>query len=154
MGPRSWTKSTGGLSEAVFLDSGGFIALLVKDDRNHGRAMAAYPRIKNRDKVTTSLVISETYTWLRYHIGFQSAVTFWERMLEDEVRGQISIFRPDRELEERALLLARRFADLPLSLTDAVSFAVIRENRIHAVFGFDRHFLLLGCQLLPLGAGA
>ncbi|MBX6377566.1 MAG: type II toxin-antitoxin system VapC family toxin [Clostridia bacterium] len=138
----------------MFFDSGGFIALLVKNDRNHGRAMTVYPVIKSRGKVTTSLVVSEAYTWLRYHVGFQAAVAFWERLLEDEEKGRIALLRPDRGLEERALVLARRYADVSLSLTDALSLAVIQEHRIREVFGFDRHFFLVGCQLLPLSADA
>lgn len=116
--------------------------------------MAAYPAVKDRRKVTTSLVVSETHTWLRYHAGFQAAVAFWERMLEDEERGRVAVLRPDRALEQQALVLARRFADVSLSLTDALGFAVIQEHRIREVFGFDEHFFLVGCQLLPLTADA
>ncbi len=116
--------------------------------------MSAYPVVKGRRKVTTSLVVSETYTWLRYHVGFQAAILFWERVLEDEEKGRVILVRPDRGIEERALVMVRRFADVSLSLTDALGFAVIQEHRIRDVFGFDRHFLLLGCHLLPLGADA
>lgn len=134
------------------MDSGGFIALLVKNDRNHARAMAAYPLVEQRPKLTTSLVVAETFTWLRYHVGFPAAMTFWETVLADEDGRRIAVVRPDRDLEHRAVALARRFASVPLSLADAVSFAVVSEYRIRDVFGFDSHFLLLGCQLLPLHA--
>jgi predicted nucleic acid-binding protein len=127
---------------------------LVRDDRNHRLAMSAYPAVKDRDKTTTSLVVSETHTWLRHHVGFSAAIAFWERMLEDEEKGRITLLRPDRGLEERALILARRYTDVSLSLTDALSLAVLQEHRIREVFGFDRHFFLAGCRLLPLSADA
>lgn len=127
---------------------------MVKDDANHQLAKAVYPALTGRRRITTTLVLAETYTWLRYHVGFEAAVTFADRMLQDEAAQRIVLVRPDRPLEERALALLRRFADVPLSWADAVSFAVVAAYRLHDVFGFDRHFLLMGCQLLPLAPQA
>jgi len=46
----------------------------------------------------------------------------------------------------------RRFADKPLSLADAVSFEVMRRERISRALTFDRHFADAGFEILNRGA--
>jgi hypothetical protein len=41
-----------------------------------------------------------------------------------------------------------RFADQPFSLVDAVSFEVMRREKIDLAFAFDRHFEVAGFRLL------
>ena len=44
-----------------------------------------------------------------------------------------------------------RFRDQPFSLTDAVSFEVMRRGRIRAAFAFDSDFTRAGFELLSAG---
>lgn len=62
---------------------------MVKDDANHQLARAVYPALTGRRRITTTLVLAETYTWLRYHVGFEAAVTFADQMLQDEAAQRI-----------------------------------------------------------------
>jgi predicted nucleic acid-binding protein len=41
-----------------------------------------------------------------------------------------------------------RFQDQPFSLTDAVSFELMRRERLTHAFAFDQHFVTAGFQLL------
>jgi predicted nucleic acid-binding protein len=41
-----------------------------------------------------------------------------------------------------------RFEDQPFSLTDAVSFELMRRERLTQAFAFDQHFVTAGFELL------
>ena len=41
-----------------------------------------------------------------------------------------------------------RFSDQAFSLVDAVSFEVMRRNKVTHAFAFDRHFAIAGFELL------
>ncbi len=69
---------------------------MVKDDANHQLARAVYPALTGRRRITTTLVLAETYTWLRYHVGFEAALTFADRMLQDEAAQRIVLVRSPR----------------------------------------------------------
>ncbi len=43
----------------------------------------------------------------------------------------------------------RRFGDQEFSLTDAVSFEVMRRRRLRRALALDRHFLVAGFEILP-----
>jgi predicted nucleic acid-binding protein len=43
-----------------------------------------------------------------------------------------------------------RYSDQDFSLTDAVSFAVMRQRRIEEAFTFDNHFSTAGFVVLPI----
>ncbi|MEW6174021.1 MAG: hypothetical protein AB1510_13345, partial [Bacillota bacterium] len=61
----------------IFVDSGGFTALVYKSDLQHKKATQFYESVKQRAVFyTTNMVISETYTWLRYHVSHTVAVKF------------------------------------------------------------------------------
>lgn len=41
-----------------------------------------------------------------------------------------------------------RFSDQSISLTDAVTFEVMRKERLTVAFAFDKHFVVAGYRLL------
>jgi predicted nucleic acid-binding protein len=53
------------------------------------------------------------------------------------------------DLEAKAIEILRRHQDQDFSLTDAVSFAVMKERGIRTAFAFDRHFATAGFALVP-----
>lgn len=56
----------------------------------------------------------------------------------------------DADLESLAIdRWLRRHAELPLSLTDAVSFEVMRIRGLRQAFTLDRHFEKVGFRIMP-----
>ena len=51
-------------------------------------------------------------------------------------------------VEESLRRWLERFSDQRFSLTDAVSFEIMRRERIGQAFAFDQHFLTAGFELL------
>jgi len=137
--------------DALFIDTGAFIALAHRDDRHHSQAAAFFsalgPGVK---RLTTELVIAESYTWLRYKTGYLSAARFLDSVEGSVDEGYLHVHYPDSALDRRARQVLRRFRDQDLSYTDAVSLALLEDlPRNVAVFGFDHHFTLIGRTLVP-----
>ncbi len=69
-------------SAEIFVDTGGWIALMSRDDTHHARAVATWPDILRRFRrmVATNLVIAESYTFLRRAVDFPAASALLERL--------------------------------------------------------------------------
>lgn len=129
----------------VFADTSALLALVVPEDRLHGTASRTLGRLRERDVelVTTSYVLVESHALLGRRIGLAAVRAFREK-----VEPNLAVVWVDEELHERGLdlLLTRGIRDL--SLVDAVSFVVCREEGIDEVFAFDRHFTDEGFSLV------
>lgn len=133
----------------VFVDSGAWIALLKPRDRNHPAA-AAYYRREAKRLLTTNYVVDETATRLRYDLGLRAALTFRDLVEEASNRRGLQIAWIDPRLEHEGWQVMEQYADVELSLTDAVSAAVARRRKVQEFFGFDAHFRALGFDVQPV----
>jgi predicted nucleic acid-binding protein len=135
----------------VYVDTGALIALIWRRDRAHERVRAHYARLRDaRDALlTSSLVIAETATRLRYDAGLRPALAFRELVEQAEQAGRLNVRRPDADLESRAWDVIERYADRALSFTDCVGAVTAREGSAEAVFGLDADFAMLGFALEP-----
>jgi predicted nucleic acid-binding protein len=126
----------------VFVDTGGFVALLVAEDQMHDRAAAIFAAA-SRERwalVTTNVVVIETYSVLlaRARDGRRAAVGFL-----DAIAGSASslVVEPVRaEDETQAMALVRTHVDKSYSLCDALSFVVMERLGVSEAIAFDRHF--------------
>ncbi len=126
----------------VFVDSSAWIALADESDEWHGVARKLYPQLLASSRlITTNLVLAETYTLIRYELGWTAAMTFLERVKSSP---RIEVERAGSELEAAAEEILKRYRDHPFSYTDAVSFAVMKARSITEAFTFDRHFATAG----------
>jgi predicted nucleic acid-binding protein len=124
----------------VFVDTGGFFALLAANDHNHERARDLFERA-SRERwrlVTTNAVVTETYTLLlvRTREARTKAVAFLDGLGASGVRVE----RVRASDEQRAADLVRHHRDKAYSLCDAFSFVVMQRLGIVEVIAFDRHF--------------
>ena len=128
----------------VFIDSGGFFALLAAEDRFHDHAWSVFSQA-NAERwrlVTTNAVVVETYSLLlvRSRGGRRSALAFLD-MVGDDAYHVEWVRKRD---EERAIALLRAHEDQSYSLCDALSFVVMERLRIREAVAFDRHFRAYG----------
>jgi len=135
----------------VYVDTGALIALIWRRDRQHERVREHYARLRDaRDALlTSSLVIAETATRLRYDAGLRPALAFRELVEQAENTGRLNVRRPDADLESRAWDVMERHHDRALSFTDCVGAVTARDGSAEAVFGLDTDFALLGFALEP-----
>ena len=124
----------------VFVDTSGFFALFVLDDRNHAPAQALFNRAEQERwrLITTNAVVTETYALMlvRAREGRSKAIAFLDGLTASSVRVE----RVRVSDEVRAVELVRRYHDKSYSLCDAYSFVVMERLGIAEVIAFDRHF--------------
>jgi uncharacterized protein len=133
--------------QAVFVDSGAWIALALSRDPLHGRSREAWDVLQGAGaKLHTSVpVLIETFTFLDRNADRQVALAWKEAVYE---RGRVSIL----PCELRDLQLSWEYfrrSDLhKLSAVDATSFAIMKRARIRFAYAFDHHFAVVGFRLV------
>jgi predicted nucleic acid-binding protein len=135
----------------VFVDTGAWIALLRKDDAKHMDAARGWARLLRDGArlITSSFVVSESATRLRYDAGLPAALAFRDRIRQAVDRGLLRVVWIDEEVADEGWGVLERYADLALSLTDATSAAIATRLRITDVFTFDADFRPMGFTLHP-----
>jgi uncharacterized protein len=133
--------------QAVFVDSGAWIALALSRDPLHEQARAHWQLLHQAGaKLHTSLpVVIETFTFLDRNANRDVALTWKEAICKP---GTVKILACElRDLEQSWEFFRR--ADLhKLSAVDATSFAIMKRARIRLAYTFDHHFAAAGFRLV------
>ena len=133
--------------EAVFVDSGAWIALALLRDPLHGQAREHWDLLREAGaKLHTSIpVVIETFTFLDRNANRDVALTWKESIFK---RGAVKVLPCEpRDLEQSWDYFRR--ADLhKLSAVDATSFAIMTRARIRLAYTFDHHFAVAGFRLV------
>lgn len=135
----------------VFIDTSAWIDLMNSNEHNHIAAVNFHKSLSPMTlRITTWGIVSETYTWIRYHIGYQEA-SKWLTMKDSlEDQGFLQVICPDHQMEIGVRKIINRFHDQQLSYVDAFSLALIQSRPdIDAIFAFDHHMSLAGIPVLP-----
>jgi len=130
--------------DRVFVDTGGWYALLDADDRHH-RAVKAWFESGPPPLLTSTDVFDETVTLARRRLGHEAAVGIGERIRASRLVQQVAVSGDDRKA---AWALFKRHADQRFSFTDCTSFALMRRLGLTSVLTTDRHFRAMGFVLV------
>lgn len=128
----------------IFLDTGGLIALAVREDRNHQQALKNFDDFiaNNCQLFTTEYVLEELITWFRYKSKYQVKEIF--KFLHNLYINNLNVIEIGRDRFSNALILMHKFQDHFFSMTDCVSFVIMKELKIRDCFTTDRHFTIAG----------
>jgi uncharacterized protein len=132
----------------VLIDTGALLALSRPRDQYHERAVRlAEGHLTSGGRfVGTTLILAESYSHLLYLRGATDAAAALARLLDDPVHEWLEV---SAELVREALAgWLARFADQSFSLVDAVSFELMRREKLSHAFAFDHHFETAGFSLL------
>ena len=133
--------------EAVFVDSGAWIALALSRDPLHPQARQQWELLQGGGaKLHTSVpVVIETFTFLDRNANRDVALAWKESISKP---GTVQILPCDlRDLEQSWEYFRR--ADLHrLSAVDATSFVIMKRVRIRLAYTFDHHFAVVGFRLV------
>jgi predicted nucleic acid-binding protein len=133
--------------EAVFVDSGAWIALALSRDPLHPQARDQWDMLTGAGaKLHTSIpVVIETFTFLDRNANRHVALAWRESLYQP---GTAKILPCDFGDLEQSWQYFRR-ADLHrLSAVDATSFAIMKRARIRVAYTFDHHFAIVGFRLV------
>jgi predicted nucleic acid-binding protein len=129
----------------VFVDTGAFYALADRKDPAHGPAKEFYASSR-LSFLTTDFIFAETMSLLTKRLGKKAAVRFGAALRGSK---RIQIEEPAFELREASWELFSKQLDKEYDLIDCISFKLMEAYGIEKVFGFDRHFVQYGFQLVP-----
>ena len=133
--------------EAVFVDSGAWIALALSRDPLHAQAREQWDLLHGTGaKLHTSVpVVIETFTFLDRNANRDVALTWRESIYKP---GTVKILPCElRDLQQSWEYF--RHPDLyKLSAVDATSFAIMKRARIRLAYTFDHHFAVVGFRLV------
>lgn len=129
--------------EAVFVDSGAWIALALSRDPLHAPAREQWESLQSAAaKLHTSVpVIVETFTFLDRNAARNVALAWKESI--DRLSG-LKVHVCDLRDLERAWDYFRRTDLHRLSAVDATSFAIMKRAEIRIAYTFDHHFTVVG----------
>ena len=133
--------------EAVFVDSGAWIALALSRDPLHARAREQWELLLGAGaRLHTSVpVVIETFTFLDRNATRDVALAWKESI--DRLHALKILVCDLRDLQ-RSWEYFRR-ADLhKLSAVDATSFAIMKRTRIRLAYTFDHHFAVVGFRMV------
>lgn len=99
----------------IIADTGFFVALVVKTDKHHQRAVAAARRYANDGLLTTWPVLTET-THLVQRVGGTIVASAFLASIRD---GAAHLFELSEEHLGRMVELMEKYRDLPMDLADA-----------------------------------
>jgi hypothetical protein len=134
--------------EDLFVDSSAWIALADKDDLHHKESASSYPSFFKNYKtlVTSNLVIAETYIVLLKELGHKAVFEFLERI---KASPRILKICSNENIETEAEGILVKYTDQDFSYADAVSFVIMKRQKIRKAFCFDKHFVTAGFMNVP-----
>ena len=114
------------MKDEVFLDSGIFIAFLVRSDRLHEESLTLFANPPRR-WCTSVLVISEVFSWFLHRLGEETARTF--RSLLESLAG-LEILAPDPSHLAAVWRKLDAFHGHKLTYADASSLVWLRKRSL------------------------
>lgn len=145
--PTSTVKSR----NRVFVDTGGWYAVSVENDRFHDAATRHFQSLldSGASLLTSDYILDETLTRIRYDGGHSAAMEFWQRVEAARQAGFLTVLRVDEAIWHAALQIFQKYHDQQFSFTDCTSFVLAQAYPVDAIFAFDDHFRIFGFIVQP-----
>jgi predicted nucleic acid-binding protein len=132
------------MTGSVFADSFYFIALLSPRDHAHDKAIELGRRVSGQF-VTTDAVLLEVADALCAPRDRRATATYLRSIWHHH---RMKVYPLDRSLVERGMAFYEARADKEWSLTDCISFVVMREEGIEEALTADTHYAQAGFRIL------
>jgi len=134
---------------SFFVDTSYLIALENSVDQYHRTASRHWSELAKSSShsfVTSSYVFVEVVTLLNNRRLHSKAVELGKNLLTSRLFNLVHV---DEELFDEACALFQKHKDKKYSLTDCVSFQLMKRLAITEALTFDKHFVQAGFVKLP-----
>jgi uncharacterized protein len=130
------------MGETVFWDTSAFVALGNADDELHEAAIAVSGELaRDRARIlTTDAVLTEVVNTFSRAALRSMARQIISAFQESTQSGAARSVQVDNVLWQRGWQLFLERPDKDWSLTDCISFLVMRDHKVRRAFTSDRHF--------------
>ncbi|MGI8470536.1 MAG: type II toxin-antitoxin system VapC family toxin [Pyrinomonadaceae bacterium] len=131
-----------------FADTSYWLALELNDDQNHERALTHWQNLVKTTFaiITTSYIFDEIITYLNSRSRHEKAVEVGENLL---LSSKIELVHIDEDLFFEGWTMFQKYKDKSYSLTDCISFLVMRQKDLETALTFDKHFVQAGFTIEP-----
>ena len=136
----------------LFIDTSAFVARLDKKDACHDAAIEVFTAIargiyKYNKLYTSNYVLDESVTHILYRRKRHDHAI---QMLDLIVNSRyITMLWATDDVQNRAILLFRKYTDQILSMTDCTSAVLMNEYGMDTIFTFDGDFKAIGFKTIP-----
>lgn len=120
----------------LFADTSFYVALVNARDVHHDRALD-FLRAPSGKVITTDYVIVEVGNFLRRPPDRPYFLSLLKDLAEDE---NTTVIEASRNLKDRGIEVYRQCFDKSWSLTDCISFVIMRDYGMAEALTADRHF--------------
>lgn len=118
----------------IFIDASFFIASVLKNDEWHGRVRKIFPKIKEEDKMTSILTLSEAVTLTGSLGGGKNGVKLYSYIVDNH-----EVVYVDKDTSFSALETFLKY-DGVLSFADSVSVELMKRFKVDSIVSFDSDF--------------
>ena len=121
------------------MDTGAWFAIADKSDQYHHTATKHLRELVD-DKtqlITSNLVVHETAMLLARRVSKKAAIQFLGLIFKDSV---VEVIQSTSSSEQSAYAYFGKYAEHDFSITDCLSFVIMKQNLIKRAFTFDKHF--------------
>jgi uncharacterized protein len=135
---------------SIFLDASYLLAVELVSDQVHSRAVAHWTQTIAASRpafATTTFVLNEVVTYLNSRRLHAKACEVGDRLL---ISPNVRLYSVDDALFEQGWQFMKQHDDKTYSLTDCISFVLMRQVGIQTAFTFDHHFQQAGFVTEPL----
>lgn len=131
-----------------FVDTSFWIALELSDDQNHRTALKFWSSIdlETVRLITTSYVLDESVTFLNSRQAHRNAVQLGESIL---LSHYIELIHVDLDTFFEGWEMFKTYDDKKFSLTDCISFVVMKHQGLQDALSFDSDFEQSGFRIQP-----
>lgn len=135
----------------IFIDTSAFLALLASDQDIHIQAKEILSELQRKRTlfITSSFVLSETYTRIIYDSNIKIAKKFHQMIVSGEEIGFMKVIWIDQLLDGEIYKIYTKFSEHKLSYTDASSYLLVKKFRLDGIFTFDAGFKKVGLPTRP-----
>ncbi len=130
--------------KAVFADAFYFVGLLNRADEHHARGVVAAKALRD-SIVTTEWVLAEFADALAPSAARNRVAQFIRELAKDP---KVRIIRSSTALFQKGLQLYDDRSDKKWSLTDCISFVVMKDEALTEALTGDKHFEQAGLKAL------